>query len=101
MPGTTAQPQHAFYHDVLDLQKGRLPQCLSRLQTVRFRPVLCELEGRLIEALTRAGFVQVVTPIILSRQMLAKMSIPCDHPLSKQVFWLEKNLEGFGFLRFF
>ena len=64
---------------------------LSKLQTVRFRPILCELEGRLIEALTGAGFVQVVTPIILPRQMLAKMSITSDHPLSKQVFWLEKN----------
>ncbi len=68
------------------IRKGR--DRLSTLQTTRFRPVLCELEDCLVDALTGAGFVQVATPVILSQQMLAKMSITPDHPLSQQVFWV-------------
>lgn len=71
------------------IRKGR--DRLSTLQTTRFRPILCELEDCLVEALTGAGFVQVATPVILSRQMLAKMSITPDHPLSQQVFWVGEN----------
>jgi phenylalanyl-tRNA synthetase alpha chain len=61
------------------------------LQQNRFRPILCELESCLIDTLTKVGFVQVATPLIISRQMLAKMSIESDHPLSKQVFWVGEN----------
>jgi len=71
------------------IQKGR--DRLLSLQQDRFRPVLRQLEDRLVEALTRARFVEVVTPIILSQTMLSKMSVTPDHPLSKQVFWMGEN----------
>jgi len=64
---------------------------IEALQKNRFRPVLCELEDCLVETLTKEGFVQVATPLIIARQMLAKMSITSDHPLSKQVFWVGEN----------
>jgi pyrrolysyl-tRNA synthetase-like protein len=64
---------------------------IEALQKNRFRPVLCELEDCLVETLTKEGFVQVATPLIIARQMLAKMSITSDHPLSKQVFWVSEN----------
>lgn len=64
---------------------------MEALQKNRFRPVLCELEDCLVETLTKEGFVQVATPLIIARQMLAKMSITSDHPLSKQVFWVGEN----------
>ncbi len=64
---------------------------IGALQKNRFRPVLCELEDCLVETLTKEGFVQVVTPLIIARQMLAKMSITSDHLLSKQVFWVGEN----------
>jgi phenylalanyl-tRNA synthetase alpha chain len=64
---------------------------IVELQETRLRPVLCELESSLVETLTNAGFVQVVTPLIITRDMLTKMSITPDHPLNKQVFWIEKN----------
>ncbi len=64
---------------------------IGALQKNRFRPVLCELEDCLVETLTKEGFVQVATPLIIARQMLAKMSITPDHPLSKQVFWVSEN----------
>ena len=54
------------------------------------RPLLCEIETRLVNWLTGdEGFTQVVTPVILPASMLAKMTIGADHPLSKQVFWLD------------
>lgn len=53
------------------------------------RPALLELESRLVKALTNAGFSQVVTPILLSKGLLAKMTVTEDHPLFRQVFWVD------------
>jgi pyrrolysyl-tRNA synthetase-like protein len=55
------------------------------------RPLLCQLESRLVDRLTQQGFVQVVTPILLSKGMLNKMTITQEHPLVKQVFWVDKD----------
>lgn len=54
------------------------------------RPLLCEMETRLIQWLTQEeGFTQVVTPIIIPEAMLTKMTITEDHPLRNQVFRIE------------
>lgn len=55
------------------------------------RPALCQMETRLIQALVGNGFVQVTTPIILSKSMLAKMTIDDHHALFSQVFWLDEK----------
>lgn len=56
------------------------------------RPVQLEIESALVKWLTEEeGFTQVVTPIMLSREMLAKMTIGDDHPLFQQVFWLDNK----------
>lgn len=55
------------------------------------RPKLCRLESRLTELLVQNQFVQVSTPTILSKGLLAKMSIDDDHPLSSQIFWLGRD----------
>jgi phenylalanyl-tRNA synthetase alpha chain len=62
---------------------------LVTLRNVNRRPVLCELERRLVDALTAEGFVQVVTPLILSKGLLERMSITSEHPLIKQVYWID------------
>ena len=67
---------------------------LRRLQEIRAsrrRPKICRLESRLIQALAKNGFVQVVTPLIISRGSLEKMSIGESHALSKQVFWVDQD----------
>ncbi|KUO51752.1 MAG: Pyrrolysine--tRNA(Pyl) ligase [Desulfitibacter sp. BRH_c19] len=64
---------------------------LFKLKTNEFRPLLCQLESKLTERLTQEGFVQVVTPHILPKEMLDKMTITSEHPLSNQVFWVDKN----------
>jgi len=53
------------------------------------RPRLCLLESRLTNVLVDNGFVQVATPTIMSRGLLARMPIDADHPLASQVFWLD------------
>ncbi|BAE86748.1 pyrrolysine--tRNA(Pyl) ligase large subunit [Desulfitobacterium hafniense] len=62
---------------------------LEQLRTVKHRPALLELEEGLAKALHQQGFVQVVTPTIITKSALAKMTIGEDHPLFSQVFWLD------------
>lgn len=54
-------------------------------------PALCEIEKILSEKLKEEGFLQVVTPTIISKEMLAKMTVDNKHPLFSQVFWLDGN----------
>jgi phenylalanyl-tRNA synthetase alpha chain len=64
---------------------------LKEFRDLHLRPRLCRLESALVETLTAKGFVQVVTPIIMSRGLLAKMTIDKNHPLFSQVYWLDKD----------
>ena len=52
-------------------------------------PQLLALEQKLRQALIAAGFVQMVTPVIIGRDSLEKMGIDHAHPLRQQIFWLE------------
>lgn len=62
---------------------------LSKLREAKRRPALSELEAQLVNVLCRQGFVQVITPTIIPKLALAKMTISEDHPLFSQVFWLD------------
>ena len=64
---------------------------LEALRSVHRRPALCRLEAALAEALVDAGFVQVTTPTILARGLLARMGVDEDHHLFRQVFWLDRD----------
>ena len=69
------------------VNQGKLQ--LEKLRELKHRPALLELEDRLASALFQHGFVQVITPTIISKSALAKMTISDDHPLFSQVFWLD------------
>ncbi len=76
------------------IEKKQAQQLRQRLKAFReneMRPGLCRLETKLAEELIRQGFVQVTTPIIMSRGLLQKMSIDAGHPLNSQIYWLDKN----------
>ena len=64
---------------------------LVEFRTRFLRPRVCRLESRLTEMLTGRGFVQVNTPVIMTRGHLAKMAITAEHPLFKQIYWIERN----------
>ena len=66
-------------------------QKLEELRTGHRRPRLCRLESRLTQVLIESGFVQVTTPTIMSKGLLAKMAIDENHPLAAQIFWLGKD----------
>ena len=71
------------------VRSGR--QKLNELRADHRRPRMCRLESRLTKALNDSGFVQVTTPTIMSKGLLAKMSIGDYHPLTSQIFWLDKD----------
>ena len=64
-------------------------QKLRLFLTVDLKPRLIGLEERLTVVLNQQGFARVTTPVIISRDALDKMTVDRDHPLSKQVYWLD------------
>jgi len=64
---------------------------LDRLLASDLRPAICRIENILVNKLNGEGFVQVFTPVIISRGFLNKMLIHEDHLLAQQVFLIDKN----------
>ncbi|UCB45378.1 MAG: pyrrolysine--tRNA(Pyl) ligase large subunit [Spirochaetota bacterium] len=64
---------------------------LNSLRNNSRRPALCELESELVKVLVDAGFIQVVTPIIISQNSLARMSVTEKSSLYKKVYWVSSN----------
>jgi phenylalanyl-tRNA synthetase alpha chain len=87
---TNPERDNAF----LELEKRlakRARHLLKQFREEHLRPSLCRLESALVETLIAGGFVQVATPTIMSKGLLAKMTIDKNHPLFSQVFWLDKD----------
>jgi phenylalanyl-tRNA synthetase alpha chain len=63
-------------------------EALLNLLKITKKPLIRQLESKLIEALTSAGFVEVSTPLIISREFVERMEINETHKLWKQIFWL-------------
>ncbi|MDR3075131.1 MAG: hypothetical protein LBU30_03705 [Candidatus Methanoplasma sp.] len=55
------------------------------------RHYLTQLESNIAEALISKGFMEVRTPTMISVASLEKMTITPDHPLYKQVFFIDKK----------
>ena len=81
-----------FYRNLeLQLSRENKEKIVEFLEEKR-RPILSVLEDNLINWLTKEQeFTQVITPIILPKKMLEKMTITSDHPLYQQVFWLDSK----------
>ena len=71
------------------IQQGR--QQLQRLRDYHRYPGVCRIERLLTQTLTGEGFVQVVTPIIIAKDFLEKMSVTEENPLRSQVYWVSRN----------
>jgi pyrrolysyl-tRNA synthetase-like protein len=85
---TTTERDAAFKRLQDELGRAGRAQ-LDELRRERRVPRLVELAAALREALTGAGFVEVVTPSIVAADALEKMGVERGHPLREQVFWLE------------
>ena len=87
----SAQDRNRAFQTV---EKKAVKQARDHLQhflSNGLRPRLCNLKSQLVETLNRLGFAQVVTPTIMSRDQLGKMSIDDDHPLCRQIYWLNQG----------
>jgi len=74
-----------------ELERALTGAARAQLAAVRDgvrRPRLRSLESALSQGLREAGFVEVVTPHLVTRDALKRMGIPEDDPLADQVFWL-------------
>ncbi len=83
--------RNTCYQQVEQELTGWGKEILNDYQKQAKKPALAEMERRLADALTAAGFAQVSTPILLSRGLLAKMQITEDHALLKQIFWVDSK----------
>ena len=83
--------REAAYQQLEKKQVSRQRRRLKEFREVHLRPALCRMENKLVDVLIHQGFVQVSTPIIMSGGLLKKMSIDAQHPLSSQIYWLDKS----------
>lgn len=75
------------------LHRGLLADNVRRLEEVRTvtrRPLLRRLESAMTDVLSAEGFVEVVTPLMIGRGSLEKMGLGQDHPLWRQVYWVDR-----------
>lgn len=49
------------------------------------------MEAKIVEVLVAVGFVEVSTPIIIGKGSLAKVGLGEDHPLWRQVYWVDRD----------
>ncbi|HZK49903.1 MAG TPA: pyrrolysine--tRNA(Pyl) ligase large subunit [Thermoleophilia bacterium] len=74
------------------LSQDLTQETLARLESLRVerhRPEVRLVESELVDALVSAGFVEVVTPVIIAKASLAKMGLTETHPLWRQVYWVD------------
>lgn len=66
-------------------------EILNQLRTTFRRPALIRIAAQAAESLVKSGFVEVVTPAFLARNLLKKMNIFEGDVLWQQIFWIDKN----------
>ena len=79
------------FQKIEKMQVSSLRKELSNFRTNILRPRIELLRDSLIGLLISEGFIQVRTPLIISRTSLEKMSIVQSHPLFSQVYWVSSR----------
>ena len=85
---TTAERDQFFRaleKDLVKSSKANIKELLER----RHMPAAVQVGRTLEEWLMSEGFTKVVTPTIITKKMLADMTIDDDNKLAEQVFWLD------------
>jgi len=67
--------------------KAKLAKLLHEIH----KPLTIQIEEAMTEWLTGIDFTRVSTPVLITAEMLAKMTITSDHPLTDQVFWVDRK----------
>jgi len=85
---TATDREKKFDEIETDLVRKNKRALLNLLNSTR-RPVLRQIEREMGQALTDAGFTEVVTPSIISREFITRMGINEKHDLWRQIFWID------------
>jgi len=85
---TATDREKKFDEIETDLVRKNKRALLNLLNSTR-RPVLRQIEREMGQALTDAGFTEVVTPSIISREFITHMGIAEKHDLWRQIFWID------------
>ena len=80
----------AFKALELSLVKENKAKLASLLHDTH-KPLIIQIEEAMTAWLTGIDFTRVSTPVLITAEMLAKMTITADHPLTDQVFWVDKK----------
>jgi phenylalanyl-tRNA synthetase alpha chain len=86
-----ASARNKLFQQLEKEQVTKLKEQLTAFLTQGRRVALEELTEKLTVALCRQGFTRVTTPTVISRSSLAKMTVDENHPLSRQVYWINEN----------
>ena len=79
------------FHKIVAGLVSRSRQQLQKVKDLKLQPKLYALESALVDLLIKIGFIQVVIPIIITRDSLEKMALGESHALFNQIFWLSKK----------
>jgi len=74
----------------LALERKNKEELLRLLRSTR-KPAIRQIEREMAEALAGAGFTEVVTPSIISRDFIKRMDITEAQNLWRQIFWLDER----------
>lgn len=85
---TVEEREASFSDSISRLNSDSIAQ-LKRIQATSIRNDLADLEDRLARMLTGLGFLEFKTPTIIPVSALDKMSITEDHPLRRQIFYVD------------
>lgn len=64
---------------------------LTKLLHETHKPLTIQIEEAMTAWLIGNDFTRVSTPVLITAEMLAKMTITSDHPLTDQVFWVDSK----------
>jgi len=64
---------------------------LAKLLSETHKPLIIQIEEAMTSWLTGINFTRVTTPVLITADMLAKMTITSGHPLTDQVFWVDRK----------
>jgi len=87
---SASEREKKFEEVELALVKRNKEGLLRLLKSTR-RPVLRQIERELTQALVNAGFTEVMTPSIISKEFITRMGITDDHALWRKILWVDSR----------
>ena len=85
---STPEERDRQFQEIEKRQVRHVHKRLRAFFSTGLKPKIENLTEKLSHVLNHHGFARVSTPTIISRAALARMTVDENHPLSRQVYWL-------------